>query len=147
MFMYGMLFGLADTWPWESMPDNRTVGNTNKVDQQKLKIMARNPRAYTGKLRVGTVREAYRVCEYIQSNFHRITMPFLTVHGTADNMTCPTSSQLLYEKAASKDKTLKLYEGMGHSLILGEPDENANIVLGDMRDWIDERTNKYGSKI
>ncbi|XAR50588.1 2-acylglycerol O-acyltransferase [Bertholletia excelsa] len=144
LFMYGLLFGLADTWA--SMPDNKMVGKAIK-DPEKLKIIASNPRRYTGKPRVGTMREIARVCEYIQSNFHRVTAPVFTAHGTSDGVTCPTGSQMLYEKAASEDKTLKIYEGMYHSLIQGEPDENANLVLGDMRAWIDERAERYGSRI
>lgn len=141
--MYGLLFGLADTWA--TMPDNKMVGKAIK-DPEKLKIIAGNPRRYTGPPRVGTMREIARMCEYVQNNFHKVTAPFLTVHGTADGVTCPTSSKLLYEKASSEDKTLKIYEGMYHSLIQGETDENADIVLGDMRAWIDERVERYGPK-
>ncbi|KAK2651482.1 hypothetical protein Ddye_011338 [Dipteronia dyeriana] len=143
LFMYGLLFGLADTWA--AMPDNKMVGKAIK-DVEKLKIIASNPMRYTGKPRVGTMREIARVCQYIQDNFSKVTVPFLTVHGTADGVTCPTSSQLLFEKASSADKSIKIYEGMYHSLIQGEPDENANLVLKDMREWIDERAEKYGSK-
>jgi caffeoylshikimate esterase len=143
LFMYGLLFGLADTWA--AMPDNKMVGKAIK-DPEKLKIIASNPRRYTGKPRVGTMREIARMCQYIQDNFSKVTAPFLTVHGTADGVTCPTSSQLLFEKASSEDKSLKMYEGMYHSLIQGEPDENANLVLKDMRGWIDERVERYGSK-
>ncbi|XP_010535125.1 PREDICTED: caffeoylshikimate esterase [Tarenaya hassleriana] len=143
LFAYGLLFGLADTWA--AMPDNKMVGKAIK-DPEKLKIIASNPRRYTGKPRVGTMRELLRMTEYVQENFSRVTIPFLTAHGTADGVTCPTSSKLLYKKASSEDKTLKLYEGMYHSLIQGEPDEEAEIVLKDMRDWIDERVKRYGSK-
>ncbi|KAJ7003173.1 hypothetical protein NC653_008421 [Populus alba x Populus x berolinensis] len=142
LFMYGLLFGFADTWA--AMPDNKMVGKAIK-DPEKLKIIASNPRRYTGKPRVGTMREIARACQYIQDNFSKVTAPFLTVHGTADGVTCPTSSQLLYEKASSEDKSLKMYEGMYHSLIQGEPDENASRVLKDMREWIDERVERYGS--
>ncbi|KAL5756309.1 hypothetical protein ACOSQ2_021055 [Xanthoceras sorbifolium] len=143
LFMYGLLFGLADTWA--AMPDNKMVGKAIK-DPEKLKIIASNPRRYTGQPRVGTMREIARVCQYIQDNFSKVTAPFLTVHGTADGVTCPTSSQLLFDKASSVDKSIKLYDGMYHSLIQGEPDENANLVLKDMREWIDERVEGYGSK-
>ncbi|KAB2611358.1 caffeoylshikimate esterase [Pyrus ussuriensis x Pyrus communis] len=136
LFLYGLLFGLADTWA--AMPDNKMVGKAIK-DPAKLKIIASNPRRYTGPPRVGTMREIARMCQYVQDNFSRVTAPFLTVHGTADGVTCPTSSQLLYEKGSSVDKTLKIYDGMYHSLVQGEPDENAEIVLRDMREWIDER--------
>lgn len=144
LFMYGLFFGLADTWA--TMPDNKMVGKAIK-DPEKLKIIASNPRRYTGTPRVGTMRELLRQTEYVQNNFDKVTAPFLTVHGTSDGVTCPTGSKLLYEKASSTDKTLKLYDGMYHSLIQGEPDENANIVLADMRAWIDERAQKYGPKI
>lgn len=140
LFLYGLLFGLADTWP--TMPDNKMVGKAIK-DPEKLKVIASNPRRYTGPPRVGTMRELARVCEYIQANFGRVTAPFLTAHGTADGVTCPTSSSLLYGKAASSDKTLRMYEGMYHSLIQGEPDENADLVLRDMKEWIDERVRRY----
>jgi len=143
LFAYGLLFGLADTWA--AMPDNKMIGKAIK-DPEKLKIIATNPNRYTGKPRVGTMRELLRKTLYVQENFYRVTIPVLTVHGTADGVTCPSSSELLYEKASSADKTLKLYEGMYHSLIQGEPDENAEIVLKDMREWIDERVQRYGSK-
>ncbi|KAK9927312.1 hypothetical protein M0R45_024501 [Rubus argutus] len=120
------------------MPDNKMLGRAIK-DPEKLKIIASNPRRYTGRPRVGSRREIARVCEYIQDNLSRVTSPVLSVHGSADGVTCPTSSKLLYEKAS-----LKIYDGMYHSLIQGEPDENANIVLRDMREWIDDRVHKYG---
>ncbi|KAD4585239.1 hypothetical protein R6Q59_036042 [Mikania micrantha] len=141
--MYGLLFGLADTWA--AMPDNKMVGKAIR-DPEKLKIIAVNPKRYTGRPRVGTMREVVRVTNYIQNNFHKVKAPFLTLHGTSDGVTCPTGSQMLYDKASSEDKTLKLYEGMYHSLIQGEPDEAANLVLADMKKWIDERSQQYGSK-
>eukprot|EP00262_Sarcandra_glabra_P008171 TRINITY_DN21445_c0_g1_i1.p1 TRINITY_DN21445_c0_g1~~TRINITY_DN21445_c0_g1_i1.p1 ORF type:complete len:342 (-),score=-1.42 TRINITY_DN21445_c0_g1_i1:62-1036(-) len=144
LFLYGLLFGAADTW--QAMPDNKMVGKAIK-DPEKLKIIASNPRRYTEKPRVGTMRELARVCEYIQNNFHRVKAPFLTVHGTADGVTAPSSSSLLYEKAQSEDKTVKLYEGMYHSLIQGEPEENSQRVLLDMREWIDQRVEKYSLKL
>lgn len=53
----------------------------------------------------------------MQDNFGRVTIPLLIVQATADELTCPTFSKLLYEKASSADKTLKLYDGMYHSLL------------------------------
>ncbi|XP_010254283.1 PREDICTED: caffeoylshikimate esterase [Nelumbo nucifera] len=142
LFLYGLMFGMADTWA--SMPDNKIVGKAIK-DPEKLKIIAANPRRYRGNPRVGTMRELVRVTEYIQNNFSKVTIPFLTVHGTADGAASYEGSKLLYENASSVDKTLKLYDGMYHSLIQGEPDENSERVLGDMREWIDARVEKYGS--
>ncbi|KAL8252348.1 hypothetical protein R6Q59_036041 [Mikania micrantha] len=141
--MYGLLFGLADTWA--AMPDNKMVEKSIR-DPEKLKIIAVNPKRYTGRARVGTTREVVRITNYIQNNFHKVKAPFLTLHGTCDGVTCPTGSQMLYEKASSEDKCLKLYEGMYHSLIQGEPNDAANLVLADMKKWTDEKTQQYGSK-
>ncbi|GJW07543.1 caffeoylshikimate esterase-like protein [Tanacetum coccineum] len=143
--MYGLLFGLADTWA--AMPDPRrpTMGGR---DVQKLKIKAMNPKRYSGKPRVGTMREVVKWTNYLQQNFDKVKVPFLTAHGTADPMACPSGSEMLYEKAstAKEDKCLKLYEGMFHSLINGESDEAAEVVLADMKGWIDEMSKKFGPK-
>lgn len=55
-------------------------------------------------------------------------------------MTDPETSKLLYETAASIDKTYKLYPGMWHGLTCGEPVENLDIVFGDIICWLDERS-------
>lgn len=141
LFMYGLLLGMADTWA--AWPEDKKLPNAIK-DFEKLKIMLQNPRRYSGRARVGTKREVARMEEYLQNNFHRVKVPFLAVHGADDGVTSPVGSEMLYKKASSADKTLKLYEGMYHSLIQGESDENVKIVLGDMRAWIDERVVKYG---
>jgi esterase/lipase len=38
--------------------------------------------------------------------------PFLVQHGLADRVTDPMLSQALFDEASSKDKTIKLYEGV-----------------------------------
>ncbi|GKE49116.1 caffeoylshikimate esterase-like protein, partial [Tanacetum coccineum] len=141
--LYGLLFGLADTWA--VMPDFR-VGKNVVKDVQKLKQMVLDPKRYAGKLRVGTAREALRMTNYVQNNFYKVTVPFLVLHGTLDGLALHSGSEMLYEKAmtAKEDKGLKLYEGMYHSLISGEPDENVDLVLADMKTWIDEQTQKCG---
>ncbi|KAL8166793.1 hypothetical protein V2J09_008292, partial [Rumex salicifolius] len=49
-------------------------------------------------------------------------------------------SKLLYETAASTDKTFKLYDGMWHNLTFGEFPENIDRVLADIIAWLDERS-------
>lgn len=141
LFAYGLLFGLADTW--EAMPEQNMVGKAIK-DPDRLRVIASNPRRYTGKPRVGTMRELMRVTEIVRQRLGEVRVPFLVVHGTSDGVTAPEGSKMLYEKSESEDKEIVLYEGMYHSLIQGEPEENSSRVLGDMRRWIDERTWRYG---
>ncbi|KAL9261521.1 Caffeoylshikimate esterase-like protein [Drosera capensis] len=70
----------------------------------------------------------------------RVTLPFYVLHGEADTVTDPEVSKALYEKASSKDKTIKLYPGMWHALTAGEPDENIEMVFNDIFAWLNKRT-------
>jgi alpha-beta hydrolase superfamily lysophospholipase len=56
------------------------------------------------------------------------------LHGTADKVTSPSGSQEFYEKVASNDKTLKLYEGHFHDLLA---DVGKQQVMADIQAWID----------
>lgn len=76
----------------------------------------------------------------------QVSAPLLILHGAADKITDPKVSQFLYEKACSKDKTLKLYEGGFHSLLEGEPDDRIFAVHDDIISWLDSRCSvKLGS--
>ena len=70
----------------------------------------------------------------------KVTLPFFVVHGGADTVTDPKVSELLHEKAESKDKTLKIYEGMWHALTSGESTENMAAVYADIVKWLDDRS-------
>ncbi len=66
---------------------------------------------------------------------HLLTVPLLVIHGTADGITDAKSSREFYERAASKDKTLKLYEGLYHET-MNEASPDRERVLADIKDWI-----------
>ncbi|MCO5553615.1 hypothetical protein L7F22_007140 [Adiantum nelumboides] len=139
LFGYGLLFGLAE--PWAVMPDSNMVKRAVK-DPAKGKVIGSNPRRYRGPPRVGTMRQLSRMCDIIQKRCDEIEIPILMLHGTSDDLAAHEGSQMVYEKAQSTDKTIKLYDGMYHSLIQGESDENISRVLADLREWIDERASK-----
>ncbi|RLM85255.1 caffeoylshikimate esterase-like [Panicum miliaceum] len=70
----------------------------------------------------------------------QVSLPFLIVHGGADKVTDPSVSELLYQSAASQDKTLKLYPGMWHALTSGESPSNIRTVFQDIIAWLDHRS-------
>ena len=80
-----------------------------------------------------TVAELVRADERLKREFPLITLPVLIMHGTADKVTKPSGSQLFYDTAGSKDKTLKLYDGHAHDLL---NDVGREQVMGDIRQWI-----------
>ncbi len=77
-----------------------------------------------------------RANERLKREFPRITLPVFILHGTADKATMPSGSQLFYDTAGSKDKTLKLYDGHFHDLL---NDIGKDGVLADIKAWIDAR--------
>ena len=79
------------------------------------------------------------VTKRISEGLSKFEAPFLVQHGLADRVTDPLLSQALYDEAASKDKSIRLYEGMWHSLTGGEPPENVQKVFDDSIEWILER--------
>lgn len=69
----------------------------------------------------------------------QVSAPLLILHGAEDKVTDPLVSQFLYEKACSKDKTLKIYEGGYHGILEGEPDERISSVHDDIISWLNFR--------
>ena len=60
-------------------------------------------------------------------------VPLLDMHGTKDEITMPEGSKALVDRARTKDKTLKLYDGLFHDL-LHEPEHDQ--VEKDVSDWL-----------
>ena len=69
----------------------------------------------------------------------QVSAPLLILHGAEDKVTDPLVSQFLYERASSKDKTLKIYEGGYHGILEGEPDDRIFAVHNDIISWLDFR--------
>lgn len=77
----------------------------------------------------------------------QVSLPFLVLHGEEDKVTDQSASKELFEVASSKDKDLKLYPGMWHGLLYGEPLENINIVFRDIINWLDKRVSSGNSEM
>jgi len=120
------------------VPTADLIEKSVKVPAKRV-IAARNPVRYNGRPRLGTVIELLRATDELAKRLGEVTIPFLVVHGSADEVTDPEVSRALYKTAASKDKTIKIYDGMLHSLLFGEPDENIERVRGDILAWLNER--------
>eukprot|EP00249_Psilotum_nudum_P012794 c23990_g1_i1 orf=534-1772(+) len=95
-----------------------------------------DPLVFTGPIRVRTGHEILRITSYLQRNLRKVTVPFLVLHGTADEVTDPCASQDLHYHAASKNKNIKLYEGFLHDLLF-EPEKEE--IMEDIIRWMDDR--------
>ena len=62
-----------------------------------------------------------------------ITLPITIVQGAEDGLVDPSGAQMLYDTVGSKDKTLKIYDGLYHE-VFNEPERE--LVLKDVEDWL-----------
>ncbi|KAJ0080982.1 hypothetical protein Patl1_10832 [Pistacia atlantica] len=120
------------------VPTEDLMYKSVKVEEKKV-IANSNPLRYRGKPRLGTVLELLRVTDYLSGRLCDVSIPFIVLHGSADVVTDPSVSRALYEEAKSEDKTIKIYDGMMHSLLFGETDENVEIVRRDILSWLNGR--------
>ncbi|CAH8388970.1 unnamed protein product [Eruca vesicaria subsp. sativa] len=123
---------------WAIVPTEDLLEKCIKVEEKKP-VAKRNPMRYSGKPRLGTVMELLRVTDYLGKKLKDVSVPFIVLHGSADVVTDPEVSRELYESAESGDKTLKIYDGMMHSMLFGETDENVEIVRKDIVGWLNDR--------
>jgi len=125
---------MASVAPKWAFVDNNILDNCFK-DPKFVEEIRKDPLCYSGATLLGTARELYDTTMYIFNNIPSVAFPFLVLHGKADKVTDWKQSQLLYDKACSKDKTIKLYDGYYHA-ILDEPEPNPQVVLSDMISWL-----------
>ncbi|XP_030499966.2 caffeoylshikimate esterase [Cannabis sativa] len=109
-------------------------------DERKREMAVYNVICYSDRTRLRTAVELLDATSEIERRLEEVSSPLLILHGAKDRVTDPQVSQFLYEKASSKDKTLKLYEEGYHCILEGEPDERILTVLKDITTWLDFRS-------
>lgn len=83
--------------------------------------LAADPLIAREKLPARTVAALLTGVDAIQPKLSQVRQPLLVLHGGADTVTPPAGSRTLHERAASAEKTLRLYDAARHDL-LHEPE-------------------------
>jgi len=91
---------------------------------------------YTDPIPARTANELLLMMRSIQERANKFDLPVLLIHGSADGLTNPKGSEILAEKARSKDKTLKIFPGGYHELI---NDSDREEVMDVIIRWLKER--------
>lgn len=115
----------------------KDLGDLAFRDPMKRKVAEFNVISYSDQMRLRTAVELIKATKDIESQLEKVSSPLLILHGAADKVTDPNVSKFLYDKASTKDKTLKLYEGGYHSILEGEPDDRIGSVISDIIFWLD----------
>ncbi|KAL2896326.1 Caffeoylshikimate esterase [Bienertia sinuspersici] len=95
---------------------------------------------YKDKPRLKTAVEMLHATDEIAGRLEEVSFPLLILHGEADQVTDPSISKALYEKASSKDKKLNLYKDSFHALLEGEPDDVIFHVFDDIISWLNDHS-------
>lgn len=95
-----------------------------------------DPFVFHGRFPVRTGAEILRIGHAIQSAAESLTLPTLLLHGTEDRVTDPVGSRMVFDRARSPDKTLRLYPGLYHDLF-HEPEHPQ--VTADVLAWLASR--------
>jgi len=106
-----------------------------KFSRDKAVVAAckQDPLVYQGPMPARTAAQLLDALDEIGKRMGELSVPLLDMHGTKDEITMPEGSKDLVARAASKDKTLKLYDGLVHDL-LHEPEKEQ--VQKDVTDWL-----------
>ncbi|HIE16961.1 MAG TPA: alpha/beta hydrolase [Dehalococcoidia bacterium] len=105
-------------------------------DQAVVDAYVNDPLVYRGKVPARLGAELTRMWKELPQKMPQIKLPLLIMHGSTDRLADPAGSKLLYERASSEDKTLKLYDGFYHE-VFNEPEHKQ--VLADVESWLDKR--------
>ncbi|KAK1266077.1 hypothetical protein QJS04_geneDACA015349 [Acorus gramineus] len=134
-------FAAAVIPTWRVVPTRGSMPDVSFKVDWKRKLALASPRRTIARPRAATAQELLRVCGEMQGRFEEVVAPLLIVHGGDDVVCDPACAEDLYRRASSADKTIKVYPGMWHQLV-GEPDENVELVFGDIIDWLKARAQK-----
>jgi len=102
-------------------------------DPEVVNAYLSDPLVFHGKTPARLAAELLKAMQRVTSEANKIALPFLVVQGSADKLVDPVGAQILYDKAGSKDKTIRTYEGLYHE-VFNEPERGP--VLEDVETWL-----------
>ncbi len=105
-------------------------------DPEVVRRYEDDPLVYRGWTFAREAAEIVRALKRVSGRMEEITLPLLILQGSNDHLANVEGSAELSRRAGSRDKTLKLYEGLYHE-VLNETEKAR--VLADLAAWLDAR--------
>lgn len=97
-----------------------------------------DPLVMHAKVPARTLGEIVNFVEMLPAALPLLKLPLLALHGREDKLAGFAGSEMVVKLASSKDKTLKIYDGLYHEIFNDLPADRA-VVLKDLTDWIGGR--------
>ena len=105
-------------------------------DPKVVEAYINDPLVFHGKTPARLAAELLSAMLRVTAEASKITLPFIVVQGAKDSLVDPSGAQMLYDKASSEDKTLKIYDELYHE-VFNEPERER--VLQDLEDWLESQ--------
>ncbi|MEX1300352.1 MAG: lysophospholipase [Desulfotignum sp.] len=102
-------------------------------DSEVVRTYVNDPLVFHGKTPARLAGEMLNAMMRVRAELDKITLPFIVVQGSEDKLVDPMGAKMLYDKAGSKDKTLKVYKGLYHE-IHNEPERST--MFKDVAAWL-----------
>jgi acylglycerol lipase len=107
--------------------------NAISRDPEVVKAYVNDPLVFHGKTPARLAAEMLKAMMRVTAETNKITLPFIVIQGSQDKLVDPGGAQMLYDNAGSKDKTLKMYEGLYHE-VHNEPERE--VMFKDVESWL-----------
>ncbi|MFN2236473.1 MAG: lysophospholipase [Anaerolineales bacterium] len=108
--------------------------NAISKDPAVVAAYENDPLVFHGKTPARLASEMLTAMQRVNAEADKIRLPMILVHGSEDILADPAGSQMLYDETNSKDKTLKIYDGLYHE-VFNEPERDQ--VLRDVENWLE----------
>ncbi len=105
-------------------------------DPDEVRAYIDDPLVYSGKTTARLACELLKAMRRVHTEAVQITVPALILQGGCDSIVDPDGAVMLYDAIGSRDKTLKVYDGLYHE-IHNEPEHQR--VLSDVAAWLEEQ--------
>lgn len=110
--------------------------NSISSDPAVVQAYINDPLVFHGKTPARMGGELLKAIERVTAEVEGIRLPFIVVQGGKDRLSDPRGAQMLYDRAGSSDKTLKLFPDLQHE-VFNEPERRS--VLRDVETWLEVR--------
>lgn len=102
-------------------------------DEAVVTAYTNDPLVFHGKTPARLAAEMLKAMQRVTAELNKIALPFIALQGCDDKLVEAVGAQMLYERASSTDKVIKMYQGMYHE-VFNEPDRA--MVLNDVEMWL-----------
>ncbi len=137
------LWAVARCFPKLTVPAKDDHLKTLPLSRCPENFIFDDPLVYTGPMSLLTGLTSIYFGEEAIRRAHEITAPFFILCAEVDYLAKLEANVELHERAASADKTIKVYEGAYHALLI-EPEECVDEVWADALAWMGERCGPAG---